>query len=115
MPTDQASQPTEYRTLQLVADRGVALVTRAIVLTGAPPAFCAGADLASGDDTAPMSVAASKPLLWESFDLDRQAVGRRETAIHLALMGHDDARAGVRAFMTGRVPEWTGRPVDPTA
>jgi enoyl-CoA hydratase/carnithine racemase len=65
-------------------------------------------------NTAPMSVAASKRLLWDSFDLDRSAVGARETAIHLALMGHDDAREGVRAFMQHRAPSWTGRPVDPT-
>lgn len=66
-------------------------------------------------NTAPMSVAASKRLLWDSYDLDRDAVGARETAIHLALMGHDDAKEGVRAFTGGRAPSWTGRPVDPTA
>ncbi|MEO3759580.1 enoyl-CoA hydratase-related protein [Mycobacterium sp. B14F4] len=66
-------------------------------------------------NTAPMSVAASKRLLWDSFDLDRAAVGTRETEIHLALMGHDDAKEGVRAFLQGRAPSWTGRPVDPTA
>ncbi|WP_326548527.1 enoyl-CoA hydratase-related protein [Mycolicibacterium sp. ND9-15] len=66
-------------------------------------------------NTAPMSVAASKRLLWDSFDLDRAAVGKRETEIHLRLMGHDDAREGVRAFMQGRAPSWTGTPVDPTA
>lgn len=66
------------------------------------------------DNTAPMSVAASKRLLWDSFDLDRAAVGRRETEIHLRLMAHDDAREGVRAHLAGRPPRWTGRPVDPT-
>lgn len=66
------------------------------------------------ENTAPMSVAASKRLLWESFDLDRQAVGARETDIHLRLMAHDDAREGVRAFTERRPPNWTGRPVDPT-
>ncbi|OBI82398.1 crotonase [Mycobacterium sp. E740] len=66
-------------------------------------------------NTAPMSVAASKRLLWDSFDLDRPAVGARETAIHRALMSHDDAREGVRAFLEGRPPSWTGSPVDPTA
>ena len=35
------------------------------------------------ENTAPMSVAASKRLLWDSFDLDREAVGARETDIHL--------------------------------
>ena len=66
------------------------------------------------ENTAPMSVAASKRLLWDSFDLDRAAVGRRETEIHLAVMGHDDAAEGVRAFMAGRPPQWSGNPVDPT-
>jgi len=61
-------------------------------------------------NTAPMSVAASKRLLWESFDLDRAAVGARETDIHLRLMRHDDAREGVRAFLDGRPPRWTGSP-----
>jgi enoyl-CoA hydratase/carnithine racemase len=66
-------------------------------------------------NTAPMSVAASKRLLWDSFDLDREAVGRRETDIHLRLMAHDDAREGVRAFLAGRDPKWTGKPADPVA
>jgi enoyl-CoA hydratase/carnithine racemase len=60
------------------------------------------------ENTAPMSVAASKRLLWDSFDLDREAVGARETDIHLALMGHDDAREGMRAFIEKRAPNWTG-------
>jgi enoyl-CoA hydratase/carnithine racemase len=59
-------------------------------------------------NTAPMSVAASKRLLWDSFDLDRAAVGERETAIHRALMDHDDAREGVRAYLERRPPRWTG-------
>lgn len=66
-------------------------------------------------NTAPMSVAASKRLLWDSFDLDRAGVGARETEIHLRLMAHDDAREGVRAHLARRAPEWTGRPVDPTS
>jgi enoyl-CoA hydratase/carnithine racemase len=67
------------------------------------------------ENTAPMSLAASKRLLWDSFDLDREAVGARETDIHLELMAHDDAREGVRAYLQRRPPRWTGRPVDPTA
>ncbi|MGW0163278.1 enoyl-CoA hydratase/isomerase family protein [Mycobacterium sp. NPDC003323] len=64
--------------------------------------------------TAPMSVAASKRLLWDSFDMTREQVGDRETQIHLALMAHDDAAEGMRARIEGRAPRWTGRPVDPT-
>ena len=67
------------------------------------------------ENTAPMSVAASKRLLWDSFDLDREAVGARETEIHLQVMRHDDAKEGVRAHMAGRPPRWTGPPRDPTA
>jgi len=66
------------------------------------------------ENTAPMSVAASKRLLWDSFDLDREAVGARETDIHLRVMGHEDAREGVRAHLQGRPPRWTGTPRDPT-
>lgn len=66
------------------------------------------------DNTAPMSVAASKRLLWDSFELSRDEVGQRETAIHRAVMAHDDAKEGVRAYLAERAPQWTGRPVDPT-
>lgn len=67
-----------------------------------PAALEVAHDIAT--NTAPMSVAASKRLLWDSFDLDRAAVGRRETEIHLAVMGHDDARKVCE-------PTWkTGRP-----
>jgi enoyl-CoA hydratase/carnithine racemase len=60
-------------------------------------------------NTAPASVAASKRLLWDSFDLDRGGVGARETQIHLDLMRLDDASEGVRAFTERRPPRWTGR------
>lgn len=60
-------------------------------------------------NAAPASVAASKRLLWDSFDIDRDAVGARETQIHLDLMALDDAKEGVRAFTERRPPKWTGR------
>jgi enoyl-CoA hydratase/carnithine racemase len=77
----------------------------------------AGLELAHdiAENTAPMSVAASKRLLWDSFDLDREAVGARETEIHLHVMRHDDAKEGVRAHLYRRPPRWTGAPRDPTA
>ncbi len=65
------------------------------------------------DNAAPASVAASKRLLWDSFDLDREAVGSRETAIHLELMRLDDAEEGVRAFLQRRRPKWTGGQLRP--
>jgi enoyl-CoA hydratase/carnithine racemase len=64
-------------------------------------------------NAAPASVAASKRLLWDSFDLDRDAVGRRETDIHLDLMRLDDAEEGVRAFLERRPPRWTGGQLRP--
>ncbi len=66
------------------------------------------------EHTAPMSVAASKRLLWDSFELDRAAVGARETDIHRHLMSHHDAGEGVRAHLQRRRPVWEGRPADPT-
>ena len=60
------------------------------------------------ENAAPASVAASKRLLWDSFDLDRAALGARETQIHLDLMRLDDAKEGVRAFLEHRPPRWTG-------
>jgi enoyl-CoA hydratase/carnithine racemase len=91
--------------------RAVALGLGSRVLDAAdvlPAALEVARDIAV--NTAPMSVAASKRLLWDSFDLDRAAVGARETEIHLDLMRHDDAREGVRAFQERRDPRWTGRP-----
>jgi enoyl-CoA hydratase/carnithine racemase len=58
---------------------------------------------------APLSVAASKQLLWSSFESDAAAVGAAETRWHRRLMTHDDAREGVRAYLERRDPEWTGR------
>lgn len=77
-----------------------------------PAALELAADIAA--NTAPMSVAASKRLLWDSFDLSRAEIGRRETDIHLAVMGHDDAREAMRAHLEKRPPRWTGSPSDPT-
>ncbi len=60
-------------------------------------------------NTAPMSVAFSKRLLWQSFELDRAEIGRLETELHHHLMGSDDAREGVMAFLERRDPVWTRR------
>jgi enoyl-CoA hydratase/carnithine racemase len=56
---------------------------------------------------APLSVALSKRLLWESRGLAREEVGRRETAHHHAVMGRADALEGVTAFLERRPPRWT--------
>jgi enoyl-CoA hydratase/carnithine racemase len=68
-------------------------------------------------DTAPLSVAYSKRLLWESSQLTAAQVEARETADHHVLMAHADAREGVLAFLEQRAPQWQGRPstMDETA
>ncbi|MCV7171585.1 enoyl-CoA hydratase/isomerase family protein [Mycobacterium manitobense] len=71
-----------------------------------PAALAVARDIA--ENTAPLSVAASKRLLWDSFDLDRDAVGVRETEIHLRLMAHGDAREAMRAYLQRRPPRWSG-------
>jgi enoyl-CoA hydratase/carnithine racemase len=99
-----------YRTLLFEVDRGVATIT----LNRPAQRNAVGDGMRDELADAPMSVAASKRLLWDSFDLDREAVGARETDIHLQLMGHEDAREGVRAHLQRRPPRWTGTPRDPT-
>lgn len=59
--------------------------------------------------TAPLSVAVTKRLLWESTELSPEEVGRRETELHLHLMGRPDSREGVLAFVERRDPVWTGQ------
>ncbi len=55
---------------------------------------------------APLSVAISKRLLWESLELGPEDVERKETALHQVLMGGPDAIEGPVAFMQKRSPEW---------
>lgn len=57
---------------------------------------------------APLSVAASKALLWRSPPPDADEVDRLETELHRVLMAHPDAREGPVAWMQKRDPEWTG-------
>jgi enoyl-CoA hydratase/carnithine racemase len=58
-------------------------------------------------NTAPLSVALSKRLLWASRSLDREAVGELETAYHHLVMGRPDALEGVMAFLERRKPAWS--------
>ena len=57
-------------------------------------------------NTAPLSVAITKRLLWESPCLTADEVGRRETALHHHLMGRADALEGVMAWVERRPPAW---------
>jgi enoyl-CoA hydratase/carnithine racemase len=58
-------------------------------------------------NTAPLSVAVAKRLLWESGGLSPEAVERKETALHRVLMGRPDAVEGVMAWLEKREPRWT--------
>jgi enoyl-CoA hydratase/carnithine racemase len=60
-------------------------------------------------NTAPVSVAFTKRLLWESGGLSPSDIERRETALHRLLMGRPDAAEGVMAYLERRKPVWEGR------
>jgi len=61
---------------------------------------------------APLSVAVSKQLLWESWDRSADQVEQRETELHHYLMGRPDAREGVESFLSRRPPRWQGSVAD---
>ncbi|MBL7496667.1 enoyl-CoA hydratase/isomerase family protein [Frankia sp. CNm7] len=71
-----------------------------------PAALALARDIAA--NTAPLSVAYSKRLLWDSWGLDPAGVEARETAAHHHTMGAPDAREGVLAFLERRPPRWRG-------
>jgi enoyl-CoA hydratase/carnithine racemase len=72
-----------------------------------PAALALARDVAQ--NASPVSVALSKRLLWQSFELSWQEVGQRETALHQRLMGSADAREGPLAWLERREPRWTLR------
>jgi enoyl-CoA hydratase/carnithine racemase len=57
-------------------------------------------------NTAPVSVAASKRILWMDPLLSGAEIDRLEREVHLRLMGRPDAREGALAFLEQRDPEW---------
>ncbi len=57
-------------------------------------------------NAAPLSVAVTKRLLWESGALTPAEIETRETALHHHLMGRADAIEGVMAYLERRAPEW---------
>jgi enoyl-CoA hydratase/carnithine racemase len=84
----------------------IGLVSRALPAAEVlPSALAMARDIAT--NCAPLSVALSKRLLWESRSLDRDAVGARETAYHHVVMGRPDALEGVMAFLERRPPRWS--------
>ena len=70
-----------------------------------PSALAMARDVAA--NCAPLSVALSKRLLWESRGLSRDEVGARETAYHHVVMGRPDALEGVMSFLERRPPQWS--------
>jgi enoyl-CoA hydratase/carnithine racemase len=58
-------------------------------------------------NTAPVSVAVAKRLMWGSFGLRPDQVDEAETVLHHHLMGEADAREGVHAFLERREPDWS--------
>ncbi len=58
------------------------------------------------ENTAPLSVAITKKLLWQSFELDAHQVERAETELHHHLMGAPDAVEGAMAYLERRPPKW---------
>jgi enoyl-CoA hydratase/carnithine racemase len=77
-----------------------------------PNAEVLAAALATAHDiaahTAPLSVAFSKRLLWNSWERTAGEIEQLETDAHHHLMGRPDAREGVVAFLERRRPDWQG-------
>ena len=64
------------------------------------------------ENTAPLSVALSKRLLWSDPPLSADDAERLETEYHRVVMGQADATEGVMAYLEGRPPQWTLSPTD---
>ncbi|MBA2325261.1 MAG: enoyl-CoA hydratase/isomerase family protein [Actinobacteria bacterium] len=63
-------------------------------------------------NTAPLSVALSKRLLWSSAAFDPDEVERLETEFHRHVMGKADAREGVLVWLEKQEPRWSLSPTD---
>jgi enoyl-CoA hydratase/carnithine racemase len=60
-------------------------------------------------NTAPLSVAVTKKLMWQSLDLSARQTEAYETRLHHVLMGQPDAVEGVMAFLERREPNWQSK------
>jgi enoyl-CoA hydratase/carnithine racemase len=85
------------------------LVARALPADEVLPAALEWArDVAA--NTAPVSVAATKRIMWEEARVEAEDMFDRETRILPWLGGQPDAAEGVMAFLEKRAPAWTMRP-----
>ena len=73
-----------------------------------PAALALAQDIAA--NTAPVSVAVSKRLLWESMDRSVAETLQVENPLFAKVTRLDDAREGIASFVEKRPPKWTGRP-----
>jgi enoyl-CoA hydratase/carnithine racemase len=73
-----------------------------------PAALALARDIAV--NAAPVSVAVSKRLLWESMDRSIPETRKVEDRLFAKVTRLDDAREGIAAFVDKREPKWTGRP-----
>jgi enoyl-CoA hydratase/carnithine racemase len=89
-------------------------VAMGIAKQALPPAAVLAAALAIADDiavnTAPLSVALSKKILWSDPPLSAEETDRLETEYHRVVMGREDAKEGVLAYLERRPPQWTLSP-----
>lgn len=61
-------------------------------------------------NTAPLSVALSKRILWSDPPLTAEETDRLESEYHQVVMGREDAKEGVLAYLERRPPQWTLSP-----
>lgn len=88
------------------AEYGVA--TRALPADGVlPAALSLAADIAA--NTAPLSVAISKRLLWEGVGIDLPSFRRKEGTWLDFTTGRPDSKEGTLSFLEKRSPQWQGR------
>ena len=69
-----------------------------------PAALERARDIAA--NTAPVSVAISKRLLWEGITASVSEMRKREDALFLWIGNQPDAKEGVVSFLAKRTPEW---------
>jgi enoyl-CoA hydratase/carnithine racemase len=93
---------------------GAEALARGIASEALPAADVLPAAVARARDiavnSAPVSVAISKRLLWEGLTESVPTMERKETALFTWTGRHQDAKEGVVAFLEKRAPAWTLHP-----